>query len=161
VPLRSRTVIARRLRRDGTDAERLLWRALREGGMTRKFRRQHPIGRHIADFACPARKLVIELDGGQHAAQTDADAARSDELAAHGYRVIRFWNSEVIDNVEGVVTAIQQALEQPHLTPALSAPRGGEGAKRSRARGWRGASRRPREGHDPGRPDRGFAARAG
>ncbi len=65
MPRRSRTIIARRLRRDATDAERLLWRALRESGMTWKFRRQHPIGRHVADFACPARKLAIELDGGK------------------------------------------------------------------------------------------------
>jgi very-short-patch-repair endonuclease len=127
VPLRSRTVIARRLRRDAADVERKLWRALRDSGTSWKFRRQHPIGHHVADFACPARKLAIELDDGQHAAQVAADAARSVELAAHGYRVIRFWNNDVIDNIEGVVTA--RPWSSPHLSPALSAPRGGEGGK--------------------------------
>ena len=119
MPIRQRTLIARRLRRGATDAERLLWRALRESGMTWKFRRQHPTGRRIADFACPARKLAIELDGGQHADQASADAERSTELADHGYRVIRFWDSDVIDNIEGVVMAILQVLEElpPHPNP--------------------------------------------
>ena len=91
--LRQRTVVARRLRHDATDVERRLWHALRAMGPSWKFRRQHPIGRRIVDFACPARKLAIELDGGQHAAQTEADAERSVELACRGYRVIRFWKS--------------------------------------------------------------------
>jgi very-short-patch-repair endonuclease len=126
--LRSRTVIARRLRRDATEAERLLWRALRESGTTWKFRRQHPIGNRIADFACPPRKLVIELDGGQHAAQAAADDARSATLAEHGYRVIRFWNNDVIENIEGVVTAILQALEQPPPHPSPLRPQGRRGS---------------------------------
>ena len=88
---RSRTIVARRLRRDATDVEHLLWRRLRESGTAWKFRRQHPVGTHIVDFACPARKLAIELDGGQHQARAVADEARSAALAGHGYRVIRFW----------------------------------------------------------------------
>ena len=135
MPIRQRTAIARRLRRDGTDAERLLWRALRESGMKWKFRRQHPIGRCIADFACPARKLAVELDGGQHAGQAAADAARSAELADQGYRVIRFWNNDVIGNIEGVLTTIQQALEQPPPHPNPLRPKGGEGAGSEPARG--------------------------
>jgi BirA family biotin operon repressor/biotin-[acetyl-CoA-carboxylase] ligase len=115
VPLRGRTVIARRLRRDATDAERRLWYALRQSGFPWKFRRQHPIGRRIADLACPARKLVIELDGGQHMDSRD-DELRSAELARHGYRVIRFWNTDVLDNTEGVLEMIRHALEAPHLT---------------------------------------------
>src|SRR5260370_35684976 len=86
LPLRARTLIARRLRREGTDVERILWRALRERIVPWKFRRQHPIGRRIADFACPARKLVIELDGGQHAERMEADAqrrARASRLPRH------------------------------------------------------------------------------
>ncbi len=109
--LRARTTIARRLRRDATDAERILWRALRERHFAMKFRRQHPIGNRIADFACPALKLVIELDGGQHDAQAAADHARSAQLAEHGYRVLRFWNNDVMENLAGVLETIGAALE--------------------------------------------------
>lgn len=125
--LRPRTLIARKLRRNATDVEQLLWRALRESGLPWRLRRQHPIGGRIADFACPARKLVIELDGGQHGEQIVADKLRTAELARRGYRVIRFWNNDVIDNIEGVLETIRQELERPHLTPTLSAPGGGEG----------------------------------
>jgi very-short-patch-repair endonuclease len=86
---------------------------LRENFPERKFRHQHPIGRRIADFACPARKLVIELDGSQHAEQEAADAARSAEIADHGYHIIRFWNSDVLGNLEGVLEMIRRALESP------------------------------------------------
>jgi very-short-patch-repair endonuclease len=92
---------------------RPLWRALRERFVSWKFRRHHPIGRRIADFACPARKLVIELDGGQHGEQLDADDRRNAELARYGYRVIRFWNNEVLENLEGVLETIRQHLEAP------------------------------------------------
>jgi very-short-patch-repair endonuclease len=129
VPLRGRTVIARRLRRDATDAERRLWYALRQSGFRWKFRRQHPIGQRIADLACPARKLVIELDGGQHMDSRD-DEVRGAELARHGYRVIRFWNTDVLDNTEGVLEMIRHALESspPHLTsPPPRAERNGYG----------------------------------
>jgi len=70
-----------------TEAERRLWRELRELAFPHRFRRQHPIGEHIVDFACPAAKLVMELDGGQHAESSDADEARSREIARRGYRV--------------------------------------------------------------------------
>ena len=126
--LRARTLMARRLRRDATQVEQRLWRALRATYPSAKFRRQHPIGRRIVDFACPAHKLAIELDGGQHLDQQEADAARSAELAQYGYRVIRFWNTEVIENLEGVIQVILMALEtsSPPPHPALSAPRSGE-----------------------------------
>ena len=124
MPLRKSTVVARRLRRDATNPERLLWYALQQNRFPWKFRRQHPIGRRIADFACPARKLVIELDGGQHA-NSLADEMRTHELTRRGYRVIRFWNNDVIENIEGVLEVIRQALEvpPPHLT---SPPQGAE-----------------------------------
>ena len=111
--------MARRLRRDATNVERLLWFALRERLPAWKFRRQHPIGRRVVDFACPERKLAIELDGGQHALREEADESRSAEPAQRGYRVIRFWNSEVLTNLDAVLAAIRGALhaDPPPLTP--------------------------------------------
>jgi len=133
MPLRKRTVIARRLRRDATVLERRRWRALRDTGTDWKFRRQHPIGTRLADFAGPEGKLVIELDGGQHAERTAADGARSAELTRCGYRVIRFWNNEVYENLEGVVQVILQALAEGILPPPHPDPR--------RPRGRRGSVR--------------------
>jgi very-short-patch-repair endonuclease len=86
-----------------------------------RFRRQHPIGRYIVDFACPGLKLAIELDGGQHALRQKEDAARTAELARRGYRLIRFWNGDVIGNLGGVLERITNELD------ALSALQGGEG----------------------------------
>ena len=128
MPLRARTIIARKLRRDATDVERQLWRALRSGFSQWKFRRQHPIGRRVVDFACPACKLVIELDGGQHAGQQKADAERSVELARRGYHVIRFWNTEITSNLDGVLQVILTALEVrlPPTSPRPSPPSGAE-----------------------------------
>ena len=117
--VRPRAATARRLRRDATVAERIFWRALLERCPGWRFRRQHPIGTRIADFACPAVKLAIELDGGQH---TEADdAARTAELACHGHRVIRFWNNDVTDNMDGVLEMLTRTLD------SLSSRLGGEG----------------------------------
>jgi very-short-patch-repair endonuclease len=111
VRVRKRTLVARRLRRDATEAEKRLWWALRELPPQHRFRRQHPIGGRVVDFACPGYKLVIELDGGQHAIRQLADQARTVELARHGYRVVRFWNNDVLDNLTGVVEIILRELE--------------------------------------------------
>jgi very-short-patch-repair endonuclease len=127
--LRRRSVIARRLRADSTDAEKILWRALRERLPLYKFRRQHPIGNRIADFACPEKKLVIELDGSQHSDEQEADDRRTAELAAHGYRVIRFWNNDVTENLVSVLDTIYRELETAPPHPTLSALPGGEGNK--------------------------------
>ena len=132
--LRRRTHIARRLRRDATEVEKRLWRALRELPSQHRFRRQHPIGRHIVDFACPTLKLAIELDGGQHALQGQADEARTSDIARHGYRVIRFWNGDVVSNLTGVLERIRQELEAVR-NDALSALQGGEGGARGEAAG--------------------------
>jgi very-short-patch-repair endonuclease len=102
---------ARKLREEPTDAEARLWYVLRrKHTLGAKFRRQHPVGRYVADFASPDVKLIIELDGGQHAEQLDEDAARTRALEAHGYTVLRFWNHEVFENFEGVQEVIRAAV---------------------------------------------------
>jgi very-short-patch-repair endonuclease len=98
------------LRRKATDAENKLWAALREGFPNLRFRRQHPIGIYFADFACPSRRLVVEIDGSQHMTQVEADARRSEVLARHGYRVIRFWSNDVLQNIDGVFRVIEEEL---------------------------------------------------
>jgi len=109
---------ARRLRHDQTEVERKLWAHLRDRRLnSAKFRRQHPIGRFIADFCCPERGLVVELDGGQHAAQAEADRRRTAFLIQHGYRVLRFWDNEVMENIEAVLQRIAEALSDPHPNP--------------------------------------------
>ena len=90
----------------------MLWSILRNrltGGC--KFRRQVPIGRYFADFACVERRIVVELDGGQHAVQVEYDVARTAALSAQGWLVMRFWNTELLANAEGVAMAIQAALD--------------------------------------------------
>lgn len=99
--------LARALRRRSTEAERLLWQRLRNrqtGGL--KFRRQEPLGPYVVDFFCLERRLIVELDGGQHAREERLEAERTAWLKARAYRVIRFWNHEVIDNIEGVLETI-------------------------------------------------------
>src|SRR5271169_58007 len=83
---------ARSLRSDQPDAERKLWSVLRRHALGVKFRRQHPIGSFIVDFCCIEERLIVELDGSQHALQTETDARRTRFLKAKGYRVLRFWN---------------------------------------------------------------------
>jgi len=106
-----------------TDAERAIWRLLREHFSEWHFRRQVPIRHYIADFASHRAKLVIEIDGGQHA--TEVDAPRSAIIEGEGYRVIRFWNNEVLGNREGVFLAIVAALHDRHPHPTLPHQGGG------------------------------------
>ena len=102
---------ARSLRCDMTDAERMLWRALRGKQLNgHRIRRQHPIGQYIADFACIEQQIVIELDGGQHQEQLAHDEQRSAYLRAHGWRILRFWNNEVLSNSDGVLSVIAENL---------------------------------------------------
>jgi very-short-patch-repair endonuclease len=106
-PRRIAHLRSRRLRRDQTDAEAKLWSRLRNAGLNgAKFRRQFPIGEFIADFCCPESRLVIELDGGQHAERVHRDEWRSALLARDGYRVVRFWNEEIVNNLDGVLQRI-------------------------------------------------------
>jgi very-short-patch-repair endonuclease len=105
---------ARELRKNLTDAEARLWVRLRRRQLDGfRFRRQQPIGPYIVDFFCPAAKLIIEVDGGQHATDQQRDDQRTRWLEARGYRVIRFWNNDVLENTEGVLQTIQQALPPP------------------------------------------------
>ena len=109
---------ARRLRRDQTDVEKLLWARLRDRRLDGwKFRRQAPVDRYIVDFLCVDAKLVIELDGGQHV--TTTDEARMRTIEACGYLVIRFWNNDVLTNMDGVLVRILEALRAaaPHPSP--------------------------------------------
>jgi very-short-patch-repair endonuclease len=111
---------ARGLRSRMTDAEHLLWRHLRNRHLTgKKFRRQHEIDRYIVDFLCPEAKLIVELDGGQHAEMMAVDAERTRRLEALGYRVPRFWNNEVLTNTEAVLEVILGAVARvsPHPGP--------------------------------------------
>jgi len=108
---------ARQLRHDQTDAERKLWSRLRDRRFQdAKFRRQHPIGKYIVDFCCVESKIVVELDGGQHALRRGADVARTRFLKAQGYRVLRFWDNELLTNIDGVLARIAEALH-PHPNP--------------------------------------------
>jgi len=119
---------ARELRNNVTDAERLLWQALRGRQMEGfRFRRQMPIAGYIADFSCPKAKLIIELDGGQHSERVSYDEYRSDTLRQHGYRVLRYWNNDVLNCTDDVVADIQRHLAKATPSqPPPSAVRKGE-----------------------------------
>ncbi len=109
---RQKMDFARRLRRNMTDAEASLWHHLRNRALAGcKFRRQHPIGTYIVDFACLERRLVIELDGGQHADDPN-DQARTQWIQANGYRVLRFWNNDALLQQQVVLAVILEALEE-------------------------------------------------
>ena len=102
--------LARRLRGNQTDAETVLWNRIRNRQIDgHKFVRQVPIASYICDFVCREKLMVIEVDGGQHA-ESAADAVRDGYLIAEGYRVLRFWNNDVLGNLEGVLTVIQSEL---------------------------------------------------
>jgi very-short-patch-repair endonuclease len=103
---------ARNLRKNATDAERKLWSAIRRRALNgHRFRRQHPLGRYIVDFVCLERRLIIELDGGQHDERAELDKARTAWLEENEYTVIRFWNNDVMINLEGCLLTIRAALQ--------------------------------------------------
>ena len=105
---------ARALRNDPTDAEGALWTLLRRDFPGWRWRRQVPLGHAIADFASHRAQLVIEADGGQHG---EADTARDAMIAREGYRVLRFWNNEVLGNPDGVARVIAQVLDEGRKSP--------------------------------------------
>ena len=113
---------ARALRQNMTDAERSIWRILRSGQMDgHRFRRQAPFGQYIADFVCHNARLIIEINGGQHERSSPDEAKRTRFLEDQGYRILRFWNNEVLSNLEGVCAIIARELRHhPHPTPPPS-----------------------------------------
>ena len=118
---------ARDLRTHQTPAEVMLWEALRNRRLAGlKFRRQHPIGPFIVDFCCPDRRLAIELDGGVHATQQERDAEREDLLEAAGYRVLRFTNEAIHDDLAAVLEIVTAVAACAPSRPALPIPRTGD-----------------------------------
>jgi very-short-patch-repair endonuclease len=113
---------SRELRNNATPAERKLWQHIRNRQLSGlRFNRQVPIGPFICDFAARTAKVIVELDGGQHAVRTFEDERRTRFLESRGYRVLRFWNNDVLENVEGVLATIQKALEnRPSPSPSRS-----------------------------------------
>lgn len=108
------TRIARILRQNSTLAEDRLWRELRNRRLAGlKFKRQVPVGNYVADFLCHDARPIVELDGGHHAEQVEADTARADCIEADGFRILRFWNSNVTQNLDGVLEVIR-------TTPAIA-----------------------------------------
>ena len=108
----SQTTFAKQLRRDATDVEKVLWQKLRNAQMGAKFRRQEPILGFTVDFVSHDHRLVIELDGGQHAERADNEQRRTRMLEQAGFRVVRFWNNEVNDNLDGVLETIRARLDE-------------------------------------------------
>ncbi len=103
------TALSRKLRKNPTEAEKRLWAMIRADQTGVRFRRQYSIGPYIADFASPAAKLIIEVDGGQHS-ESAADLERTRFLEQKGYRVVRFWNNDVLGNTQGVLQTIREAV---------------------------------------------------
>lgn len=121
-----RHVIAKLLRKNFTDAESALWTNLKAKQMEEyKFRRQEPIGSYIVDFVCHAKRIVIEVDGGQHSIEKERDGERDQWLRGQGYSVLRFWNNEVLRNIEGVLEVVRDRLKHPPPTPPIKG--GGKG----------------------------------
>ena len=122
---------ARHLRQSMTDAERRLWQELRAHRFGKlKFKRQQPFGQYVLDFVCFEKKVVIELDGGQHAEAVSYDAKRDDHLRNEGFLVLRFWNNDVLNNRSGVLEAIAAACGinvETTPSPLTPLPRGERG----------------------------------
>jgi very-short-patch-repair endonuclease len=119
---------ARLLRHRSTDAERRLWYFVRNRQLDGcRFRRQAPLGRYVADFVCVERRLVVELDGSQHADEAERDAARTRSLEDAGFVVLRFWNNDVFGNVEGVLEVIIRHLVARATPSPPNPPLEGEG----------------------------------
>ncbi len=108
------TKLAKVLRKSQTDAETVIWQKLRSSQLNGcKFKRQQPLGRYIVDFVCFDKKLIVEIDGGHHATQRDKDLQREQWLQNEGFEVVRFWNNDIFENIEGVLETIMKKLSTP------------------------------------------------
>ena len=111
---------ARDLRKDPTHSECVLWNRLRRRQLAGfKFRRQHSIGPYICDFACFEARLIVELDGSQHVEQSEYDARRDAFLRSNGFRVLRFWNQDVLSRTDAIFETIYEALHRPEINGRL------------------------------------------
>jgi crossover junction endodeoxyribonuclease RuvC len=119
------SIIARALRRDATEAEKRVWQRLRAHQPGAKFRRQQPIEGYVVDFVSFEHRLVIEIDGGQHSEDDEYEQARTRCLEANGFRILRFWNNDVMENIEGVFDRIVAALRERTAAPLPSRERKG------------------------------------
>ena len=115
---------AKELRTNVTEAEKKLWHFLQQSNLGYSFRRQHPVGDYITDFACIEKKIIIEIDGGQHGEQQAYDTKRTAFLEEAGFKVLRFWNNEVLENHEGVLQVVQEALKVEGHPPSPPASGG-------------------------------------
>lgn len=130
---------AKQLRKEMTDTERGLWQALRGKQLDgQRFRRQAVIGPYIADFVCLEKRLIVEVDGGQHQEAAAYDARRDEYLRVRGYQVLRFWNNEVNENLVGVLETILAALTAPHPNPPPHAEEGTTPLPPPAGEGWDG-----------------------
>ena len=110
--LENRKIIRRKLRKSSTPHEVILWSRIRKSQLGYKFRRQHSIGKYIVDFYCPERKLIIELDGSQHIEkQKDYDKQRDEYLKSLGFEILRFWDNDINNNLDGVLLKILKYLK--------------------------------------------------
>jgi very-short-patch-repair endonuclease len=118
--MRDRLLIrrAKELRASLSQAERRLWYFLRRNNLGCRFRRQYPIGPYIADFACVDPRVVIEVDGGQHAEQSKYDESRDRFMRDRGFIVLRFWSNDVLQNTEGVLEVILRAVQEKKVPPS-------------------------------------------
>jgi very-short-patch-repair endonuclease len=130
------TARARNLRQNATDAEKALWRLLRESFPEAHFRRQVPLRSFTPDFASHRAKIVIEVDGGQH--EPIKETGRTTLIETEGYRVLRFWNNEVLGNPDGVWQRIADALHGPHPHPTIAAAGSSPGRAQERPRSHQG-----------------------
>ncbi len=120
------------LRNNVSEAEQSLWYLLRRRQICGlKFRRQHPFGHYILDFVCLENKLIIEVDGGQHGQQTGYDENRTQKLQAAGFRVLRFWDNEVLKEIESVKEKIWLVVQELQPIPLPASPLKGEGSRKS------------------------------